>query len=103
MNIDHSKPKLTKEVCMEYYRRAQLLSGDGQDIGPRRELRIELQTKYDIPEIWAINIIHGLYINEYVNICEEANRPAEEKKEKETKKEKKKEKQDFGIPDEEVF
>ena len=103
MDVNRNKPQLTKEVCMEFYRRAQLLPGDGQDVGPRRELRIELQTKYDLPEIWAINILNGLYIKEYVNICEEANKPAEEKKEKEAKKEKKKEKQDFGIPDDEDY
>ena len=110
MNIDHSKPQLTKEVCKEYYQRAQLLPGDGQDIGPRRELRLELQTKYEIPEIWATNILNGLYIKEYVSIYEEANKEEEEKKKeeeekkkKEAIKEKKKKKQDFGIPDEEDF
>lgn len=101
MDGKNSKPQLTKEVCKEYYRRAQLLPGDGQDIGPRRELRLELQTKYEIPEIWATNILNGLYIKEYVSIYEEANKEEEEKKKKEAIKEKKKEKQDFGIPDEE--
>ena len=58
---------LTAEICHEYKKRAELLSGtDGQDIGARRKLRMELQKRCHITEIEAINILNGYNVDLYV-------------------------------------
>lgn len=63
---NHKGEWLTIEACNEYYSRAQALPPNGcQDIGERRKLRIELQEKYGIAEIEAINIINGFHFLEY--------------------------------------
>ena len=59
---------LTAEICHEYKKRAELLSGtDGQDIGARRTLRMELQKRCHITEIEAVNIINGYNVDLYVH------------------------------------
>lgn len=59
---------LTEEICREYQERARLLgSGDGQDTGAWRSLRIELQERCNIPEVMAYNILRGRYIDHYCN------------------------------------
>ena len=64
---NHKGEWLTIEACQEYYNRAQALPPNGcQDIGERRRLRIELQEKYGIAEIEAINIVNGFHFQEYV-------------------------------------
>lgn len=63
--------ELTRAICEEYRKKALLLSGDGnQDAGARRSLRIELQNKCGIPEIWAINIINGYNAGNYLAIID---------------------------------
>lgn len=63
----HQGEWLTMDACKEYYDRAQALLPNGkQDIGERRELRIELQNRFGIAEIEAINILDGYHIQEYV-------------------------------------
>lgn len=63
----HKGEWLTMEACQDYYIRAQTLPPNGrQDIGERRKLRLELQEKYGIAEIEAINIVNGFYFHEYV-------------------------------------
>ncbi len=53
----HRGEWLTEYDAMEYYEKAQKLSSfDRQDIGPRRELRLELQAKFDLTEVEAINM-----------------------------------------------
>jgi hypothetical protein len=62
----HKGEWLTIEACNEYYNRAKALPPNGcQDIGERRKLRIEMQEKYGIAEIEAINIINGFHFLEY--------------------------------------
>ena len=60
---------LTKKIATEYRDKALLLTnGDMQDIGKRRSLRIELQTRCNLTELEAVNIINGYHINDYVMI-----------------------------------
>lgn len=59
---------LTAEICHEYKKRAELLSStDGQDIGARRTLRMELQKRCHITEIEAVNILNGYNVDLYVH------------------------------------
>ena len=61
---------LTREIANEYRKRAMLLPANGlQDIGKRRELRKELQTRCDLTELQAVNIINGFHIPDYVKIA----------------------------------
>lgn len=63
----HKGDWLNLEACKEYHNRALALPPNGQqDIGERRKLRIELQEKYGIAEIEAINIVNGFHFLEYV-------------------------------------
>lgn len=50
-----------------------------QDIGERRKLREELQTRCNLTELQAVNIINGFHIPDYVRIAEvRAAKEAEE-------------------------
>lgn len=63
---------LTKEIAMEYVERAKRLPPNGlQDIGDRRKLRRELQTRCNLSELEAINIINGFHIELYVALAEQ--------------------------------
>ena len=60
---------LTKEIANEYKRRADILENNGlQDIGERRSLRLELQEKYGLTELQAINVLNGRNVTEYIAI-----------------------------------
>lgn len=72
---------LTRKIANEYRDRARLLPPNGmQDIGDRRKLRIELQSRCNLTELEAVNIINGYYIGDYVVI---AKRREEERLRKE--------------------
>lgn len=59
---------LTHEICSEYARKArELNSPNANDVGPRRQLRTELQHRCDISELDALNIINGFNIGDCVN------------------------------------
>ena len=76
---------LTKEIANEYRDRAKLLPPNGlQDIGDRRKLRIELQKRFNLTELEAVNIINGFYIDIYVVIAKrrEVERIRKEQEEK---------------------
>lgn len=61
---------LTREIANEYRKRAMLLPTNGlQDIGERRELRKELQTRCNLTELQAVNIINGFHIPDYVRMA----------------------------------
>ncbi|SES90382.1 hypothetical protein SAMN02910413_1186 [Pseudobutyrivibrio sp. C4] len=70
--VEENKPKneetpvLTLQVANEYLERARQLSGT-EDTGARRELRMELQHKYGVTEIEAINILNGMHIKQYLD------------------------------------
>lgn len=63
----HKGQWLTKEVVDYYYEQAQICPSDtSQDIGHRRRLRKELQAKFGLLEIEAINILNGVHGAFYV-------------------------------------
>lgn len=67
-NAQHTGEWLTKEVCEEYQALAKKAnSNDPQDIEKRRELRFELQSKYGLTEIEAVNILNGNNVTDYLN------------------------------------
>lgn len=58
---------LTRAIANEYRDRAKFLPVSGlQDIGERRELRLELQNRCNLTELQAVNIINGHHIGDYV-------------------------------------
>lgn len=56
---------LTTEICREYHKKALAL-GTTNDVGARRDLRIELQKRCDLIEVEALNILDGKHFSEYV-------------------------------------
>lgn len=63
----HKGQWLTKEAIDYYYEQAQKCPCDtSQDIGQRRRLRKELQEKFGLLEIEAINILNGVHGAFYV-------------------------------------
>lgn len=66
---EHKGEWITYEIALAYHQKAQIHVEDtGQDVGSRRLLRIEMQEKYGLTEIEAINIINGNHIREYVGL-----------------------------------
>lgn len=63
----HKGMWITYDDALVYQERAERLCFSGrQDIGDRRKLRIELQKKFGIIEIEAINILDGNHLFEIV-------------------------------------
>ncbi len=70
---------LTRKIAIEYRDKARLLPPNGlQDIGDRRKLRVELQSRCNLTELEAVNIINGYHIGDYVVLAE--RRESEKKK-----------------------
>jgi len=66
-NAQHTGEWLTQEVCERYRDMAKSINEfDPQDVRKHRELRLELQEKYGLTEIEAINILNGNNIGDYV-------------------------------------
>ena len=65
----HRGEWLTAEAAADYRKRAEALqnAAAGQDIGERRRLRVELQEKYGLLEIEAVNILNGYHTSFYVD------------------------------------
>ena len=57
---------LTLEVAKEFHKRADALGTSPNDVGAKRELRKELQEKYGLLEVEALNILNGYHLNAYV-------------------------------------
>lgn len=57
----------SQEVGEEYKKRALALGCNTSDVGARRQLRIELQEKYGLTEVEALNVLNGFHITEYAN------------------------------------
>ncbi len=73
---------LTRKIANEYRDRARLLPPNGlQDIGDRRKLRIELQSRCNLTELEAVNIINGYHIGDYVVLAERREREKREQEE----------------------
>ncbi len=66
--MDDERYILTLEVCAEYYKRTCELGGLPEDVGARRELRIELQEKYHLNEVEAVNILNGYHFDSYIRL-----------------------------------
>lgn len=63
----HHGEWLTREVCEQYRDEAAALNEyDPQDIRRHREMRWELQEKYGLTEIEAVNILNGNNISDYL-------------------------------------
>ena len=66
---------LTRKIAIEYRDKARLLPPNGlQDIGDRRKLRVELQSRCNLTELEAVNIINGYHIGDYVVLAERRER-----------------------------
>lgn len=66
---DHKGEWITFEDAKEYRDRAEKLPYNGlQDIGERRELRIELQERFGLTEGEAINILNGFHMRDIVQV-----------------------------------
>ncbi len=75
---------LTRKIANEYRDRARLLPPNGlQDIGDRRKLRIELQSRCNLTELEAVNIINGYHIGDYVVLAERREREKEKREQEE--------------------
>lgn len=73
---------LTRKIANEYRDRARLLPPNGlQDIGDRRKLRVELQSRCNLTELEAVNIINGYHIGDYVVLAERREREKREQEE----------------------
>ncbi len=57
---------LNEEACESYRKKALALTDLPNDVGARRQLRIELQNKYGLQEIEAINILNGRNVADYL-------------------------------------
>jgi hypothetical protein len=57
---------LTEDIAHIYRDKAKALPYNGkQDIGERRRLRQELQSRCGVTELEAVNILNGFYIDTY--------------------------------------
>lgn len=69
-NESHKGEWLTIEVATEYLKRAlELPNTNGQFVGERRKLCLELMEKYDITQVEGINILNGFYHSDYDYKC----------------------------------
>ena len=75
---------LTRKIANEYRDRARLLPPNGlQDIGDRRKLRVELQSRCNLTELEAVNIINGYHIGDYVVLAERWEREKKKREQEE--------------------
>ena len=60
--------KLNEDICKIYQQKRQYLRDLKifNDAIVQRELSGQLQQKCDIPEIWALNIVNGYYMQDYL-------------------------------------
>lgn len=74
---------LTKSIAREYRQRAEKLAPNGlQDIGERRKLRKELQSKCALSEVEAINVLNGFNVDVYIVASQRRIRRMEEENER---------------------
>ena len=61
------KEELTIEIARKYRDKAAGLPENGmQDIGERRKLRIELQDRFGLTELVALNVVNGRHLTDAV-------------------------------------
>ena len=59
--------EFTLEIARKYRKKAESLP-DMQDIGERRKLRIELQERFGLTELMALNVVNGRHLTDAVMI-----------------------------------
>lgn len=65
--IKHRGQWLTEEAVTYYQKKAKSFSQlNNQDIGAKRALRQELQERFGLLEIEAVNILNGFYAKYYI-------------------------------------
>ena len=63
----HKEEWLTQDIAEMYQQKGRILDNNCRlDNGERRKLRIELQQKYGLTEIEAVNILNGIHTLEIV-------------------------------------
>lgn len=61
--------EFTMEIAQKYKKKAESLPNNGmQDIGERRKLRIELQERFGLTELMALNVVNGRHLADAVMI-----------------------------------
>lgn len=59
---------LTIEICNEYSLKGKSLGNGAAVVGERKKLVNELQQRYGISELWAINVVNGHGIKDYIAV-----------------------------------
>lgn len=80
--------ELSKEICKEYQQKVQRQKNTDffGNWKLQREFGHELQSKCNIPQIWALNIVNGYYIQDYLAIHEYRKREIDFETEKQNRK-----------------
>lgn len=80
--------ELSKEICKEYQQKVQRQKNTDYfgNWKIQRELGHELQSRCNIPQIWALNIVNGYYIQDYLAIQEYQKREIDIETEKQKQK-----------------
>lgn len=66
--MQHKGEWLTREACEEYRKKAEAINkNDPQDVDKHKELRLELERRFGVTQIEAINILNGFNTGDYVN------------------------------------
>lgn len=59
--------EFTIEIAGNYRKKAESIPDSGmQDIGERRKLRIELQERFGLTELMALNVVNGIHLADAV-------------------------------------
>lgn len=59
--------EFTIEIARKYRNKAVSLPDNGmQDIGERRKLRIEMQERFGLTELMALNVVNGRHLEDAV-------------------------------------
>lgn len=79
------KQKLNEDICKVYQQKRQYLRELKifNDTIVQRELSVQLQQKCDIPEIWALNIVNGYHMQDYLAACAYGQKETDLKEEEE--------------------
>lgn len=77
--------ELNEGICKVYRQKRQYLRELNifNDLILQRELSVQLQQKCDIPEIWALNIVNGYHMQDYLAACAYRQKETDSKEEEE--------------------
>ena len=74
--------ELTIEICNEYRKKGKALGDSPLCVGAKADLVKELMERCGISELWALNIINGYNVSNYIAIVEHKKTGGVEKSEK---------------------